>query len=52
MESYKNKGLHEKAMEKAKDLLDKGIGMGEIKEITGLDEHDITKARKKMEGKM
>ncbi|MEY8000466.1 hypothetical protein AB8U03_09720 [Clostridium sp. Mt-5] len=52
MEWHKNKGLHEKAMEKAKDLLDKGIGMGEIKEITGLDEHDITKARNKMEGKM
>ncbi|UZQ49726.1 hypothetical protein [Clostridium kluyveri] len=52
MDSHKNKGFHENAMEKAKDLLNKGIGMEEIKEVTGLNEHDITKARKKMEGKM
>ncbi|AND83762.1 hypothetical protein KM792_12250 [Clostridium tyrobutyricum] len=52
MGEHMDKGCHEKAMEKAKDLLNKGIGMGEIKEITGLDEHNINKARKKMEGKI
>lgn len=52
MESHKNKGFHEKAMERAKDLLHKGIGMVEIQETTGLKEDDITKARKKMKQKM
>ena len=45
-----NKGHHEKAMETAKDLLDKGIGMEEIKEITKLNEHDVIKAKDKMKG--
>jgi len=52
MKSHQNKGHHEKAMEKAKDLLHKGTGMEEIKEVTSLNEHDVTKARKKMEGKI
>ncbi|WP_175413012.1 hypothetical protein [Clostridium sp. AWRP] len=52
MKSHQNKGHHEKSMEKAKDLLHKGTGMGEIKEVTGLNEHDVTKARMKMEGKI
>lgn len=47
----KNKGTHEKAMEQAKDLLDKGVGMGEIKNITELNEHDVIKAKEKMQGK-
>lgn len=52
MNSYENKGFHEKAMEKAKDLLNKGTGMGEIQEITGLNEQDINKAQKKMKEKL
>lgn len=52
MQSFKDKGHHEKAMEKAKDLIDKGVGMSEIKEITGLNENDVTKARMKMKGKI
>lgn len=51
MGRWRNKGTHEKSMETAKDLIDKGIGMGEIKEITKLNKHDVTKARMKMEGK-
>jgi hypothetical protein len=42
-----NKGGHEKAMEKAKKMLDKGSGMGEIVSETGLSEDDVTKAKKK-----
>lgn len=52
MGRWLNKGHHEHAMEIAKDLIDKGIGSAEIKERTGLNEHDVEKARKKMEGKM
>lgn len=51
MGRWRNRGHHEKAMETAKDLVDKGVGMAEIGEITGLNEQNITKARKKMEGK-
>ncbi|WP_180375379.1 hypothetical protein [Clostridium thermarum] len=42
---------HEEAMEDAKHMLDKGIGMGEIKENTGLTEKDIKKAKHKMKRK-
>lgn len=42
---------HEEAMEAAKDMLDKGIGMGEIKEVTNLSEHDVKKAKDKMNGR-
>lgn len=52
MTRWRNKGYHEKSMEEAKDLIDKGIGMGELKKITGLNEEDINKAKKKMEGKI
>jgi hypothetical protein len=45
----KKQGAHEEAAEKARDMLDKGIGMGEIKEKTGLSEKDITKVKDKME---
>lgn len=47
----RNKGTHEKAMEQAKDLLDKGVGMGEIKSRTELNEDDVIKAKEKMQGK-
>ena len=43
-----NTDFHEEATEKAKHLLDKGIGMGEIKEKTNLTEKDITKVKDKM----
>jgi DNA-binding phage protein len=42
---------HEEAMEEAKHMLDKGIGMGEIKENTGLNEENIRKAKHKMNRK-
>jgi hypothetical protein len=45
-----NKGHHEKSMEETKDLIDRGAGASEIRERTGLDNHDIEKAREKMEG--
>lgn len=51
MGRWLNKGEHEKNMEEAKDLLNKGIGMGEIKERTGLSEKDIIKAKEKMESR-
>lgn len=41
----KVKQEHEEAMEDVKHLLDKGIGMGEIKEKTGLTEHNISKVK-------
>lgn len=50
MGRWRNKGHHEKSMETAKDLLDKGMGMEEIKEVTGLNEHDVIKAKDKMYG--
>lgn len=43
------KGEHEKAMEKAKDMLDKGCGMGEIVKETHLSEENVMKAKRKME---
>ncbi len=51
MGRWRNKGVHEKTMEKTKDLLDKGVGMGEIKQRTGLDEENVIKAKEKMEGR-
>lgn len=51
MGRWVNKGVHEKSMEKAKNFLDKGIGMNEIKERTNLNEEDVIKAKEKMEGK-
>lgn len=42
---------HEEAMEAAKEMLDKGIGMGKIKENTGLSEDDIKKAKNKFDRK-
>lgn len=46
MEKLK-KGEHEKAMEKAKEMLDKGCGMVEIVETTGLSEDNVLKAKRK-----
>lgn len=43
------KGEHEKAMEKAKEMLDKGCGMGEIVEETHLSEENVMKAKRKLE---
>lgn len=51
MSTFKNKGQHEEAMEETKDLIDRGVGLSEIKERTGLNNHDVEKARKKMEAK-
>jgi len=48
MEKLK-KGEHEKAMEKAKEMLDKGCGMGEIVDVTHLSEENVMKAKRKWE---
>ena len=41
------KGEHERAMEKAKEMLDKGCGMGEIVKETHLSEENVMKAKRK-----
>lgn len=41
------KGEHENAMEKAKEMIDKGSGLIEIAEETHLSKEDIIKAKKK-----
>jgi hypothetical protein len=41
------KGEHEKAMNKAKEMLDRGCGMGEIVSETHLKEEDVLKAKEK-----
>ena len=43
------KGEHEKAMEKAKEMLDRGCGMGAIVEETSLSEENVMKAKRKWE---
>lgn len=43
------KGEHEKAMEKAKEMLDKGRGMSEIVKETNLSEENVLKAKRKWE---
>jgi len=45
------KGEHENAMEKAKEMLDKGCGMGEIVDKTHLSQENVMKAKKKWEGR-
>ena len=42
-----NKGEHEWAMEKAKEMLDKGCGLTEIVAKTHLKEEDVIKAKEK-----
>ncbi|MGE5627978.1 MAG: hypothetical protein ACM3X7_07645 [Solirubrobacterales bacterium] len=44
------KGQHEKAMEKAKHMIDKGCGMSEITAETKLSEENVLKAMRKMKG--
>lgn len=46
------KGKYEESIEEAKDLLNDGIGMEEIAELTSLDEEDIKKAQDKMSKKI
>ncbi len=46
METLK-KGEHEKAMEKAKKMLDRGCGMAEIVGETHLSEENVMKAKRK-----
>lgn len=48
----KRKGQHEETVEFAKDLLEKGVGMGEITEKTGLREEQVRKIMDKMEKKL
>lgn len=42
-----SKGEHEACMEKAKEMIDRGCGMGQIMEETNLTAEDIVKAKKK-----
>lgn len=42
------KGMHEKAMKKARNLLEQSVGITEIMDITGLSEEDILKEQQKM----
>ncbi len=42
------KGEHERAMEKAKDMLSEGRGMGDIVEATHLSEENVMKAKRKL----
>lgn len=48
MEKLK-KGEHEKAMERAKEMIDRGCGMGVIVEETNLSEENVLKAKRKWE---
>lgn len=48
----RRKGQHEETVEFAKDLLEKGVGMGEITEKTGLREEQVKKVMDKMEKKL
>jgi hypothetical protein len=41
------KGEHEKSMVKAKKMIDRGCGMGEMVAETHLSEEDINKAKRK-----
>ena len=42
-----NKGEHEKSMEKAKEMLDRGCGLKDIIEETHLTEENVMKAKGK-----
>lgn len=41
------KGEHERSMEKAKEMIDKGCGIGEIVSQTHLTEEEVIKAKRK-----
>jgi len=43
------KGEHEKAMDKAKEMLDRDCGMGDIVDVTHLSEENVMKAKRKWE---
>lgn len=43
-----NKGEHERSMEKAKEMIDRGCGMTEITAETHLKEEDVIKAKRKL----
>lgn len=43
-----NKGEHEKGMEKAKKMIDKGCGMSDMMSETHLSQENIIKAKKKL----
>lgn len=46
------KGMHEKQMELAGDMLGKHLGMSEIVKETGLSEADVLKKQRKMQQKL
>lgn len=50
-DTHKENIKHEIAMEHAKEMLDKGIGMNEIVDTIELSQKDINKARRKLEDK-
>lgn len=41
------KGEHKRAMEKSKEMIDRGCGLGEIVSETHLKEDDVIKSKKK-----
>ncbi|AGK98524.1 hypothetical protein [Clostridium pasteurianum] len=41
------KGEHKRSMEKAKKMIDRGCGLGEIVSETHLKEEDVIKSKKK-----
>lgn len=41
------KGEHERSMRKAKEMIDKGCGMGEVVAETHLRQEDVIKAKEK-----
>lgn len=41
------KGEHERAMEKSKEMIDRGCGLSEISAETHLKQEDIIKSKKK-----
>ncbi|MDP4144633.1 MAG: hypothetical protein Q8936_09190 [Bacillota bacterium] len=48
MSKEMRKGEHEDATEKAKELLDKGVGITKIRQVTNLSEKDVKKVKDKM----
>jgi F0F1-type ATP synthase beta subunit len=51
MANKKNKGEHEEVVERIRYCLQKGYGMTEIMNITGMDEAEINSIREKSERK-
>lgn len=46
-----SKGEHEERVETAKNLLENGIGLGEVQKGTGLSENDIRKYNREVKSK-